>query len=320
MTMLSTAKEVLLNESNALQKMAHELDGMLGVEFEKTVQAILALKGRVVLTGMGKSGHIAKKIAATLASTGTPSFYIHPAEASHGDMGMLTKNDMLIALSKSGKTSELVDLIEFSGRYSLPLVAMTENDTSPLAKHANYFLKLPNIEEACPLGSAPTTSTTLMLALGDALALTLLSERGFTAEDFNIYHPGGSLGKKLMRVQDIMHTGKEVPLVPEDMPMSEGLVQMTKYSFGCLGVLSKDDTLVGVITDGDLRRNMDSNLLNKQVSSIMRSSPVTVTPETMVSVALQIMNSKKITSVFVIENNNVAGILHIHDCLRAGIQ
>ncbi len=319
MTILSSAKEVLLNEAQAIQKLSDELDKDLGRIFENVIQAILEIKGRVVLTGMGKSGHIAKKIAATLASTGTPAFFVHPAEASHGDMGMITKDDIIIALSKSGNTAELSDILHFSARYALQLVAITENKESALAKASSHALILPNENEACPLGAAPTTSTTLMLALGDALAITLLSARGFTAEEFNKYHPGGHLGKKLMLVRDIMHTGSEIPLTSSNIPMAEAIILMTKYSFGCLGII-KDNSFQGVITDGDLRRNMDNDFLEKKVYEIMHKNPITISSNTPVAAALNIMNTNKITSLFVLDECELQGIVHIHDCLRSGIQ
>ncbi len=316
MSIISAAKEALVKEAQAIEKLAQSLDSSLGSTFEDVIASILRIDGRVILTGMGKSGHIAKKIAATFASTGTPSFFIHPAEASHGDMGMLTSDDLVIALSKSGNTSELQDIMHFCARYNLPLVAITESATSPLAKHANFLLQLPAEKEACPLGAAPTTSTTLMLALGDALAVALLNARGFTAQDFNTYHPGGTLGKKLLHVRDIMHKKEEMPLITKHVLMSEALIAMTKYSFGCLGVV-ENNKLIGIITDGDLRRKMSADFLSKEVSEIMGSSPITITPDTLAAAALQIMNSKKITSLFVVDNSEPLGIIHIHDVLRS---
>ncbi len=319
MTFINTAKEVLNGEASAISNMAKSLDGDFGKSFTQVIQSILNTKGRIAVTGMGKSGHIAKKIAATLASTGTPSFYIHPAEASHGDMGMITSDDLIIALSKSGKTAELEDVLNYAARYGLKVVAITESKESMLARLSSHVLQLPNEAEACPLGAAPTTSTTLMLALGDALAITLLQARGFTAENFNTYHPGGHLGKKLMLVRDIMHVGHHIPLTNKDTLMSDAIILMTKFSFGCIGIIENNE-LVGVITDGDLRRNMNSEFLSKKVAQVMASSPVTITKETPVAAALQIMNSKKITSLFVVEGTKPIGIIHIHDCLRSGVQ
>ncbi len=316
MTILSTAKEALNKEAQAIEKLAQNLDSSLGKIFEEVIASILRIDGRVILTGMGKSGHIAKKIAATFASTGTPSFFIHPAEASHGDMGMLTSDDLVIALSKSGNTAELQDILHFCARYNLPLVAITENANSPLAKHAKFLLQLPAEKEACPLGAAPTTSTTLMLALGDALAVSLLDARGFTAQDFNTYHPGGTLGKKLLHVRDIMHKKEEMPLVSKSILMSEALILMTQYSFGCLGIV-EDNQLIGVITDGDLRRKMSDDFLLKEVGKIMGTSPITISSDTLVAAALQMMNAKKITALFVVDNNEPVGIIHIHDVLRS---
>ncbi len=320
MSILSSAKAVLLNESKAIEKMALSLDSDFGKVFETVIKLILESKGRVVLTGMGKSGHIAKKIAATLASTGTPSFFIHPAEASHGDLGMITHEDIVIALSKSGKTGELEAILNYCARYGLKVIAITESNTSMLSKLSTHTLLLPDVAEACPLGAAPTTSTTLMLALGDAIALTLLEERGFTAEKFNVYHPGGHLGKKLMLVRDIMHTQEFVPLAPKSMKMSEAILLMTRYSFGCLGIIENKE-LVGIITDGDLRRNLDTpNFLEKEVKDVMGNKPITITPDTAVAAALQLMNAKSITALFVVENDIPVGIVHIHDCLKSGIQ
>ncbi len=319
MTILSSAKEVLYTEAKAIEIMAEALDSELGKIFEEAIKAILNVKGRVVVTGMGKSGHIAKKIAATMASTGTPAFFVHPAEASHGDMGMITTDDIVIGISKSGNTAELAGVLTYCTRYALPLIAITENKDSELAKHAKFPLIVPNKAEACPLGAAPTTSTTLALALGDAIAITLLSERGFTAENFNVYHPGGHLGKKLMIVREIMHKDSEIPLTHENINMSEAIILMTKYSFGCLGIV-ENGSLSGLITDGDLRRNMDNDFLSKKVKDIMHKAPITIESNTPVGAALQIMNSKQITSLFVVEENKPVGIVHIHDCLRAGVQ
>ncbi len=315
MDIKNTAKEVLKTEIDGLLALEKSFNSTFGLEFEKSIAKILSISGRVILTGMGKSGHIAKKIAATLASTGTPSFFIHPAEASHGDLGMITEQDCIIALSKSGKTSELEATLHFAKRYAIPLIAITENEASILAKSADYKLILPHAKEACPHGAAPTTSTTLMLVLGDAIALSLLKARGFTAEDFNTYHPGGSLGKKLQLVKDIMHKNDDIPLASPNMPMSEALILMTKFSFGCLAI-HENNTLLGLITDGDLRRKMNTNLLSELTKNIMSLKPITITSDSLVASALQIMNTKKITSLLVVDNEKIVGIVHIHDCLR----
>ncbi len=320
MSVIAAAKRVLANEANALEVMAQNLDKEFGQVFESVVSAILENKGRIVLTGMGKSGHIAKKIAATLASTGTPSFFIHPAEASHGDMGMITHEDIVIALSKSGSTIELEAILNYCARYGLKVIAITEKANSMLAKFSTYTLLLPDLAEACPLGAAPTTSTTLMLALGDALALTLLEQRGFTTEKFNVYHPGGHLGKKLMLVRDIMHKNEYVPLAPPHTKMADAILLMTRYSFGCLGVV-ENNQLVGIITDGDLRRNLSTaNFLEKEIQDVMGNKPVTIPSDTAVAAALQIMNAKGITALFIVDNEEPIGIVHIHDCLKSGIQ
>jgi len=268
---------------------------------------------------MGKSGHVGQKIAATLASTGTPAQFVHPAEASHGDLGMITAKDAVLALSWSGETGELANLITYSRRFRVPLVAMTSGQESTLAKAADIVLSLPQVKEACPHGLAPTTSTLIQLALGDCLALALLEGRGFTALDFKVFHPGGQLGANLKHVGDIMHGADRLPIVAADERMSTALVVMTEKSFGCLGIVDGGGKLIGILTDGDLRRHMQPGLLERKVSDIMTRAPKTVTPDMIASAALQIINSSAITALFVVDGGVPVGIIHIHDLLRAGV-
>jgi arabinose-5-phosphate isomerase len=281
----------------------------------------MAVKGRLVVTGMGKSGHVGHKIAATLASTGTPAFFVHPAEASHGDMGMITPADLVIAISNSGETNELADLIYYTRRYQIPLVAITSGADSNLATAADYALILPSCPEACPMGMAPTTSTTMTLALGDALAVSLMHWRGFSPQDYKMLHPGGQLGRQLLRVSDVMHKVENLPLVPPTQLMGDVLVVMTSRGFGCAGVVDENNRLLGIITDGDLRRHMAPNLLTCAAADIMTSSPLVISATTMLAEALGILNQKAILALFVVdEMNRVQGLVHIHDCLRLGIK
>lgn len=314
-TILASAQHVLIAESAALTEMA----GQLGAAFVKAVRILVACKGRVVVSGMGKSGHIARKITATLASTGTPALFVHPGEASHGDLGMVVPEDVVIALSNSGETAELTDLVAYTRRFSIPLIAMTSKAQSSLGGAADATLALPPVPEVCPMGLAPTTSTTMMLALGDALAVATLECKGFTADDFRNFHPGGKLGKVLLRVNGIMHGGDELPLAKESDTMSEVLVVMTQKSFGCAGIVNSKGELTGVITDGDLRRHMQNNLLQKPASEVMTKNPLVIPPQMLAAEALMILNDKKRTQLFVVDNGKPVGILHIHDLLRAGI-
>jgi arabinose-5-phosphate isomerase len=291
----------------------------LASDFEQAVRLMHDCVGRVIVTGMGKSGHVGQKIAATLASTGTPAQFVHPAEASHGDLGMITANDLILALSWSGETSELANLITYSRRFRVPLVAMTSRRDSALGKAADIVLALPQVKEACPHGLAPTTSTLLQLALGDCLSIALLESRGFTALDYKVFHPGGQLGANLKHAGDLMHKGARLPVVPRSEPMSTALVMMTEKAFGCLGILDEDGKLAGIVTDGDLRRHMEPGLLHRTAGEIMTNSPKTVTPDMLASAALQIINASKITALFVVEDGVPVGIIHIHDLLRAGV-
>ena len=312
---LDSARALLRTEANALEALAQALNG----SFVAALDRLASISGRVVVSGMGKSGHIAHKIAATLASTGTPAFYVHPGEASHGDLGMITRDDAVIALSNSGETTELGDIVAYTRRFALPLVAITSRAESALAVAADVALVLPPAPEACPLGLAPTTSTTMMLALGDAIAVALYERRGFSAEDFRGFHPGGKLGRRLLKVADLMHAGDAVPLAANVTAMSEALLVMTAKSFGCVGIV-QDHRLVGIITDGDLRRNMSSDLLGRSAAAVMNPAPKSVRPNQLAAEALQIMNARNITSLFVVdEDGRPVGILHIHDCLRAGV-
>ena len=279
-------------------------------------------KGRIVVTGMGKSGHIARKIAATLASTGSPSFFVHPAEASHGDLGMLTSNDSVIAISNGGESKELSDIIIYCKRYGIPLIAMTKNPDSSLGRAGDVLLKLPNYREACPLGMAPTTSTTATLMLGDVLAVCLMERKGFSKLDYKRRHPGGKLGAMLQKVSDLMHRGEEVPTVSENTLMQEAMLVMSSKMLGCVGIVDTDGKLIGIITDGDLRRAMSSDILSKKVTDVMTKNPKTISPDVLAAEALNTMNNtgKGITQLFVLDDEQrPVGVIHIHDCLRAGV-
>lgn len=315
---LQVARDVLATEAAGLSALA----GALGDSFAEAVDLLAAATGRIVVSGMGKSGHVARKIAATLASTGAPALFVHPAEASHGDLGMIVAGDAVLALSNSGETAELADLIAHSRRFGLPLVAITGRAESTLATAADAVLLLPAAREACPMGLAPTTSTTMQMALGDALAVALLTRRGFGAADFRQFHPGGKLGARLRRVREIMHTGDALPLAGPDTPMDAALVHMTSKRFGCLGVADEAGRLIGMFTDGDLRRAMGGTLLSKRLGDVMNPRPRTIAPDTLAAEALHQMNDpeRPITALFVVdETGRPAGILHIHDLLRAGV-
>ena len=312
---LAIARRVLAAEAAAVGALAASLDH----PFITAIEALEAAPGRVVVTGMGKSGHVARKIAATLASTGRPAFYVHPAEASHGDLGMVTRDDVVMALSNSGETAELADFIAYCRRFSIPLIGITSAAASTLAQAANVALVLPPQPEACPMGLAPTTSTTMMLALGDALAVTLLERKGFTAADFHLFHPGGQLARRLLRVADLMHHGDDLPLVAADLPMGRVLLVMTEKSLGCAGIIDADGRLIGIITDGDLRRHLNGDLLALTAAEVMTANPKTVPPSLLAAEALGLMNAKAITGLFVVDQDHrPVGVLHVHDCLRAG--
>ena len=311
---IAAGRRVLETEAEALARLAETLDE----RFAEAVDLLAAAKGRVVTTGMGKSGHIARKIAATFASTGKPAMFVHPAEASHGDLGMVTGGDAVLALSNSGETAELNDIVEHAGRFAIPLVAIVGRPESTLVSHADVALVLPDMPEACPNGMAPTTSTTMALALGDALAVAMVVRSGFTGIHFRLLHPGGSLGTRLRTVADLMHCADEVPLVGMSTRMDEALIVMTAKSFGCIGVVDDGGVLVGIITDGDLRRHMEPALLSRTTGEIMTPRPKVIAPRQLAAEALWIMSNRAITSLFVVEDGRPVGILHLHDCLRAG--
>jgi len=315
---VDVARVVLAAEAAGLRALAASLDRT----FSDAVDRLAACAGRVVVSGMGKSGLVGRKIAATLASTGTPSMFVHPAEASHGDLGMIVPGDAVLALSNSGETSELADLVGHARRFGLPLVAITGRGGSALARAADVVLLLPPAAEACPMGLAPTTSTTMQLALGDALAVALLTRRGFTATDFSANHPGGRLGAQLRRVSDLMHRGDAMPLAEAALPMDRALILMTGKGFGCLGALGTDGRLVGVLTDGDLRRAMGPDLLDRRVQDVMNPAPRTIGPDALAADALRALNDgpRPVTSLFVLDGDGrPLGLLHVHDLLRAGV-
>jgi arabinose-5-phosphate isomerase len=312
---LATARRVITREAEALAQLAAGLDDSVA----QAVEVILAAKGRVIVSGMGKSGHIARKVAATFASTGTPAQFVHPAEASHGDLGMVTRGDVVLVLSNSGETPELADIVAHTRRFGIPLIGIAARPGSTLLRQSDVAILLPDAPEACDTGVVPTTSTTMALALGDAIAVALMEHRQFTPDQFRVFHPGGKLGARLTRVADLMHT--DMPLVPAGTPMSEALLAISQKGFGVVGVTDADGYLAGVVTDGDLRRHMDGLLL-RTADQVMTASPRTIGPEALAEKALAVMNDRKITCLFVVDperSRAAVGILHIHDCLRAGI-
>jgi arabinose-5-phosphate isomerase len=311
---LALARNVIQIEAEAVRGLSELLDE----NFTNAVETLLGCRGRVVVSGIGKSGHVARKFAATLASTGTPAFFVHPAEASHGDLGMILPDDVIVALSWSGETAELKNLIDYSRRFRIPLIAITAEAGSTLGAAADVALALPAAREACPHNLAPTTSSLMQLAIGDALAIALLESRGFTAVDFGLLHPGGRLGALLKFARDVMHGEAAMPQVPIGTKMSDAVLEMSAKGFGCIGMIAADGKLVGIITDGDLRRHMRSNLLDANVEDVMTRSPKTIRPDQLVSEALELLNALKITALFVVEAGKPVGILHIHDLLRVG--
>jgi arabinose-5-phosphate isomerase len=315
---VASALRTLEVEGSGVDALAAALRGPLGAGFVAAVELVRAAHGRVIVTGMGKSGHVARKIASTLASTGTPALFVHPGEASHGDLGMIAGNDVIIALSWSGETAELKNLTDYSRRFRIGLIAMTANAASTLAKAADVVLTLPQTREACPHNLAPTTSSLIQLALGDALAIALLESRGFTAAQFGLLHPGGKLGALLQKVADLMHSGALVPLKPLGTPMSDAIIEMSAKGFGCVGITDAGGRLVGIITDGDLRRHMRNDLLDQSVDEVMTRAPKTVRPDQLVSETLEILNAVKVTALFVVEAGKPVGVIHVHDLLRAG--
>lgn len=312
---LISAKHTIEKEIESLRVMESEL----GDELTKALDLMQQAKGRVILTGMGKSGHIARKIAASLASTGTPSFFVHPAEASHGDLGMITNEDVVIAISNSGESKELVDILNYCKRFGIPLISITKNPESSLGKAGDIVLKLPNNGEACPLGLAPTSSTTATLVLGDVLTVAMIERNGFTKTQFNQRHPGGKLGSVLQKVSDLMHKGSDMPLLSQNANMHDVLLEMTSKRLGCVGFTNELGNLVGIFTDGDLRRCLSNNVLDKKGVDVMTKNPKVISPDAMASEAVKIMHEKKITNLFAVENNKPVGVIHIHDCLDKGV-
>jgi arabinose-5-phosphate isomerase len=295
------------------------LQSDLGAPFNAAAELIRNAKGRLIVTGLGKSGHIGRKVAATFASTGTPAFFVHAAEASHGDLGMITADDVILALSWSGEQPEMRNLISYAARFRIPLLAMTAERDSTLAKAADIALTLPKAREACPHNLAPTTSSLMMLALGDALAIALLEGRGFTSVDFSVLHPGGKLGAMLKYTRDLMHSGDAVPLKPLGTKMADALVEMTAKGFGCVGIVDSRGQIAGIVTDGDLRRQMRPDLMTALVDEVMTKNPKTIDRDTLAGEALELLNSSKITTLIVTDTNRPVGIIHLHDLLRAGV-
>lgn len=312
--LLATGRRVIRREAGALEALAGALDD----SFAKALGLLMAAKGRVIVSGMGKSGHIARKIAATFASTGTPAHFVHPAEASHGDLGMVAEGDVLIVLSNSGETTELADLLAHAKRFGIPMIAITSRDGSTVMRQATVGLLLPDVPEACEKGIVPTTSTTMTLALGDALAVALMEHRAFTPDHFRMFHPGGKLGARLLKVRDLMHD--DPPLVPADLAMGDTLLEITRRGFGVVGVTDAQGDLAGIITDGDLRRHLDG-LMQHRAGEVMTPDPRTIGPDALAGEALALMNDRKITCLLVTapDSRRAIGILHVHDCLRAGV-
>ena len=313
---IAHGRHVLDMEADAIKKVSQSL----GDSFVEAVLKMFHTKGRIIVTGMGKSGHIGKKIAATLASVGTPAFFVHPGEASHGDLGMFTTDDTILALSYSGESKELADIIAFSRRFNIPLICMVGRADSTLAKASDIVICYPPFEEACSFGMAPTTSTTVSLAVGDALAMTLLEMKGFSKEQYRVRHPGGKLGALLLKVRELMAVGDELPLVKDDSLMSDTLVEMTKKKLGCVGVIDKQGNFVGMLTDGDLRRHICPDLLAHKTAEVMTTHPLVLNDENMLAVeAVRILNERQITNIFVLKDNKPIGLLHLHQCLAAGV-
>jgi arabinose-5-phosphate isomerase len=316
---VASALRTLATERDGLSVLMEAIGNGLGSAFQAAVERIAASNGRVIVSGMGKSGHVARKMAATLASTGTPAHYVHPAEASHGDLGMIQPEDVIVALSWSGETTELADLIGYAKRFRVGLIAITSNAGSTLGCQADVCLALPRAQEACPNGLAPTTSTTMQLALGDALAVALLEQRGFTAEHFRVFHPGGKLGAQLRLVRDVMHQGERLPLIGIDALMDEAIAEIGRKGFGSVIVIHPDGRLAGIVTDGDLRRNLRPDLRSLPVGAIMTRTPRTIAPEDLLAKALEIQESAKITALIVVEDGRPVGLVHYLDLLRAGV-
>ena len=316
---IQSALRTLDAEASGVAAISAALQSDLGAPFTAAAALVRKAKGRLIVTGLGKSGHIGRKVAATFASTGTPAFFVHAAEASHGDLGMITADDVILALSWSGEQPEMRNLIAYAARFGIPLIAMTADRDSTLSKAADVQLTLPKAREACPHNLAPTTSSLMMLALGDALAIALLEGRGFTSTDFSVLHPGGKLGAMLKYTRDLMHGGDAVPLKPLGTKMSEALVEMSAKGFGCVGVVDARGLIAGIITDGDLRRHMRPDLMTLSVDEVMTRDPKTVGRDTLAGEVVEILNSAKITTLIVTDAKKPVGIIHLHDLLRAGV-
>ncbi len=316
---LASAIRTIETEKSGLDALKNTLEGDMAQPFREVVNTFANVKGRLIVTGMGKSGHIGSKIAATFASTGTPAFFVHPAEANHGDLGMIARDDAILAMSWSGEASELKGIITYSRRFKIPLVALTSKPQSTLARAADISLILPREEEACPHGLAPTTSTIMQLAIGDALAISLLQARGFTPTDFKTFHPGGQLGANLTQIAELMHKDSNMPLIQAGSSMTDAVKMISNKGFGCVGIVSANGNLAGIITDGDLRRNIDKDLTRLKVEDIMTLNPKVVAPTTLASTATAMLNDMKLTTLFVIQNEKPVGLIHMHDLLRAGV-
>ena len=326
MPTLTSQSQAELDRASAIRTITSEIQALEELKNSLALDSLTSAldvmqnaKGRIIITGMGKSGHIGKKIAASLASTGTPSFFVHPAEASHGDLGMITEDDIVIAISNSGESRELIDILNYCKRFGITIIAITKNPQSSLGKAGNIVLALPNNGEACPLGLAPTSSTTATLVLGDILTVGLIERKGFSKEDFNERHPGGKLGSILKHVSDLMHTGEEIPVLEENANMQAVLLEMTSKRLGCVGFINQCGELTGILTDGDLRRCLSGNILEAKAIDLMTKNPKTISPDAITAEALKLMHDKKITNLFVLENKKPVGVIHIHDLLNNGV-
>lgn len=315
---IASALRTVSTEMTGLEALQAALQNGLSEPFVQTIEKIGSITGRVIVTGVGKSGHIGSKIAATMASTGTPAFFVHPAEANHGDLGMIAADDAIIALSWSGETAELKGIVAYASRFAIPLIAITSGVESALARAADVVIALPKADEACPHGLAPTTSTLMQLVVGDALAIALLEARGFTPDHFRTFHPGGKLGASLVRVGEIMHRGEDIPMVASGTAMRDAILEISRKSFGCVAIVADDGLLAGIITDGDLRRHMDADLLSRRVDEVMTPNPKCVHPDELAASVLQTINSSSITAIMVVEEGRPVGIVHLHDLLRIG--
>ncbi|WP_274627810.1 KpsF/GutQ family sugar-phosphate isomerase [Arvimicrobium flavum] len=316
---IESAMRTVATEQAGVAALAEALNNGLAAPFAQAVEILGGITGRVIVTGVGKSGHIGSKIAATLASTGTPAFFVHPAEANHGDLGMIARDDAIIAISWSGETSELKGIVAYARRFSIPLIALTSGDTSALARESTVVLALPRVQEACPHGLAPTTSTLTQLVMGDALAVALLEARGFTPDHFRTFHPGGQLGANLTHISEIMRTGDQIPLVARGTKMPEAVMTLTKKKVGCVCIVEADGTLAGIITDGDVARHLDRDIRDVVVDEIMTASPKTVPPQTLAGKAMAMLNDHSISALVVTENDRPVGVVHFHDLLRLGV-